>query len=112
MKRQTLVLLLGVASQLAACASTQSDVDGPVLRPAVDVPAHFLVSAGGASREPQAGEGCRNPLVDPRDGRRLTLERSARGLGDYSVVVGAYGLAAGELLRVDCATGVPVGIVR
>ncbi len=61
---------------------------------------------------PKAGEGCRNPIVDPRNDTRLTLIRSADGLGDYEPVTLRYGVSEGELLRVDCASGRAVGIVE
>jgi hypothetical protein len=55
---------------------------------------------------------CLNPLVDPRDGSRITLVRSSDGLGDYSVASGKYGVGTGQLLRVNCSDGQPIGIVE
>ena len=75
------------------------------------LPSHFLVQDSAGPRAPHAGEGCRNPLLDPSSGGSLTLVRSERGLGDYSAPPGAYALKANELLRIECATGVPVGVV-
>ena len=75
------------------------------------VPRHFLVQDHGGLRTPRPGEGCRNPLLDPSTGTALTLVRSADGMGDYSVPKGLYGLKSNELLRVECATGVPIGVV-
>jgi hypothetical protein len=40
------------------------------------------------------------------------MQRAYGGRGDYSVPQGAYGVRTGELLRVDCADGAPLGIVR
>ena len=87
-------------------------------RPAAETPERFLVgttSPGGALTEPQANGACRNPMVDPRDGTRLTLVQSQTGgggqLGDYSVPDGRYGARSGELLRIDCGTGRVVGFV-
>ena len=89
--------LVAVVLCLAACAST------PQLRgPATDTPERFEVNPDAA---------CENPLVDPRDGVKLTLVRSSGGVGDYEVEVPRYGLSRYELLRVDCATGVAVGRV-
>ncbi len=34
------------------------------------------------------------------------------GLGDYRVTAGKYGVGEGELLRVDCTTAHPIGIVK
>lgn len=78
-----------------------------------DVPPAFLVGSptGGATTAAVPGEGCRNPMVDPRDGARLVLDRSANGQGDYRVPEGRYGVLAGGWLRLDCATGRPLGVV-
>jgi len=53
-------------------------------------------------------------MVDPRNGDRLRLVRQPGGQqADYAVpVVGLYGVRGGELLRLNCTTGRPVGIVR
>jgi hypothetical protein len=51
-------------------------------------------------------------MVDPRTGLRLVLERSESGHGDYAVPAGRYGVEPGHLLRLDCATGKTLGIVR
>ena len=85
----------------------------PVVGKPVDVPDHFMVAASGLgkSKEPSAEEGCRNPMVDPRDGTLLTLRRSAQGIGDYWVEDLKYGVTPRQLLRVDCATGKPLGVV-
>ena len=101
------VLSIGCASQREIAVSGSPAARG--------LPDHFLVGAHtdpGFRQEPRAGEGCRNPLVDPQDGTRLTLVRSSGGRGDYSVAAGRYNVGRRELLRVECATGRPVGIVR
>lgn len=94
---------------LASCASTSWPADA---NPAVisDTPDHFLVvdTATGAVSEP-AGPACRNPLIDPRNGTRLTLIRSHGGAGDYLPDQLRYGLAANQLLRIRCSDGQPVG---
>jgi hypothetical protein len=51
-------------------------------------------------------------FVDPRDGTRLTLTRSANGWGDYEVDGAQYGVDDEERLRIDCASGIPAGVVR
>jgi hypothetical protein len=76
-------------------------------RPASDVPDAFQ-SPAGLSPE---GE-CRDPVHDARDGRAVHLVRSADGRGDYEVPEGRYGVGKGELLRIDCRTGSPMGIVE
>jgi hypothetical protein len=101
------VLALG-----AACAhGTASLPPDSSARPGADVPDRFVPEtpppAGGTEAT------CRTPLVDPRDGARLVLYRSWEGArGDYQAPTGRYGVGERELLRVDCATGVPVGVVR
>ena len=91
-----------------ACAPTSQ-----AIKPAMDAPTHFLVRApDGKSVEPTPGEACRNPMIDPRDGAYLILIRSAHGHGDYQVPVARYGVRKGELLRIECGTGLVVGIVK
>jgi hypothetical protein len=51
-------------------------------------------------------------MVDPRDGTTLKLIRSKDGRGDYEVPPGRYGVGEGKLLRLDCATGRIVAIVK
>jgi hypothetical protein len=81
---------------------------------ATNVPDHFLVGTpnGTATSEPTPDEGCRNPMVDPRDGTKIQLIRSSHDRGDYKVSTGRYGVGEKELLRLDCGTGRVVGIVR
>ena len=87
-----------------------------IVRPSTDAPDRFAagLTPGGSSIFPEPDDPCRNPLVDPRDGTPITLFRSVPGSGDYRVPAGRYGIAdpTRELLRIDCGTGKPVGIVR
>lgn len=103
----------GALVLLAGCATTDFGADSAT-RAATDVPPHFLVGTpdGDSTTEPTPGEGCRNPMVDPRDGTRLQLVRSAEARGDYAVPAGRYGVGEGELLRLECGTGRVVGVVR
>jgi hypothetical protein len=81
---------------------------------ATDAPERFQVLdvASGNRRDAGPGPDCASPLVDPRDGTELRMERASGGEGDYSVATPArYGLAADELLRVDCRNGAPLGKV-
>lgn len=102
-----------------ACASAR-EVEAPrepPMRTATETPARFAVPARSPADSASAAASpgtaaCFNPLVDPRDGTRLTLVRSQRGMGDYAVPFGRYGSQTGELLRVECATGRVVGLVR
>jgi hypothetical protein len=116
---------LGAASAFVAlvagagCASGRGSVEAPVVAQAKDLPDHFMVAATGLSQanEPVPGEGCRNPMVDPRDGTLLNLMRSKGGTGDYQVLGEQYALSfrygvdSRHLLRLDCATGKALGIV-
>ena len=74
-------------------------------RPAVGAPAAFTFSV------PVAGDACRNPALDPRDGARLALVRSSAGRGDYEAPAGRYGVSGREYLRLDCVSGTTVGVV-
>lgn len=91
------IFLVPLLLCLGACATAPR-----LLGPATDTPERFEVNPDSA---------CENPLVDPRDGTKLTLFRSSEGLGDYEPEAPKYGLSRYELLRVDCATGVTVGRV-
>lgn len=101
-----------VAGLLGGCAARTYPLSTEAYA-ASDVPDHFLVGTHGsdATAEPAAGEGCRNPMVDPRDGTRLTLVRSSANRGDYAVPEGRYGVRPGDLLRLDCTTGRAVNVV-
>lgn len=109
---------------LSGCASgsaprAEPAVAEPVTAEAKDLPDHFMVVASGfvQKSEPKPGEGCRNPMVDPRNGTTLNLVRSKDGKGDYQVMgldyelKTQYGVDPRHLLRVDCATGKALGIV-
>jgi hypothetical protein len=117
--RVMVAAVLGTAAMLAACASGTSSMAGAIVAEAKDLPDHFMVSASGLSQmeEPKAGEGCRNPLIDPRNGTTLNLMRSKDGIGDYQVLgeqyaLGSrYGVDPRHYLRLDCATGKALGIV-
>ncbi len=95
---------------LTACTSGSfSDYD---IRDAQGLPERFVLHDSiGADEQPSSGE-CRSPLVDPRNGLTIDLIRSIPGQGDYTVTQGAFGVGENELLRVDCATGAAIGIVR
>lgn len=55
---------------------------------------------------------CKSPLVDPTDGTKIIMVESVRGIGDYEVPSGKYGMKENELLRIDCQTGKVLGIVK
>jgi len=105
------VLLTLAVPLLTACASLgggpAADLAGPPQRPARDVAEAFATESGD-----NPTSGCRSPLVDPRDGTRIRLLRSAGDRGDYVVPDGRYGAGSDETLRVHCPTGRVVGLVR
>jgi hypothetical protein len=104
-------ILAAAAVSLAACASSTSSWASREPRPAEDVPQFFATEDGSP-----AVDSCRNPLVDPRDQTQIRLVRSVGGggghRGDYEVPDGRYGVGENELLRIECSTGEPLGIVR
>jgi hypothetical protein len=101
-----LVLIMLLAGCATASANTEREV-----RDAEDTPPVFATEDGVAPVQ-----GCNATVLDPRDQTRLRLIRSAiiggTHRGDYDVPAGKYGVRSDELLRVDCATGEPLGIVR
>ena len=105
-------LILVPVFTIVGCASTDFASDRQA-RSAVDVPDHFMVGMPNstATTAPKPGEGCRSPMVDPRDGARLVLVRSLDDRGDYKAPAGRYGLGDGELLRLECSTGRVIGVV-
>lgn len=125
MRRTSLVNTVGALGAAAAivafagCVSGPSATLGPVVAEAKDLPDHFMVAALGIAKsdEPISGEGCRNPMVDPRYGTLLHLVRFKDGKGDYQVLdkdfelKTAYGVDSQHLLRLDCNTGKALGIV-
>jgi hypothetical protein len=109
---------LAALGPLAAACGYRSSGGFPTavtMRTAVDVPARFDPPPDFSRIAPAdtiAGGACLSPMVDPRDGTALRMERAAQGRADYAVPEGRYGVGPGELLRIDCNTGAPVGIVR
>ena len=101
---------LSLVALAAACNVTSYPTT--VLRPAQDTPERFVLADSSVVTGTPGAAACRSPLLDPRNGARLTMERASRGSGDYAVPAGSYGVRGGELLRIDCSNGQPVGIVR
>lgn len=100
-----------VAVLVAACVSS-SDLGPGSERPATDPPERFLIGVSGELRDPSGSTTCFNPMVDPRDGTKIIMVRSwGDGRGDYEVPSGSYGASTKELLRIDCRTGEPIGLV-
>jgi hypothetical protein len=108
-------MLLGAGACAIGASSSQSFPADATAHPAQDVPARFEpadTTARLAAGDTIAGSACRSPMVDPRDGTHLTFLRAMSPRADYEVPAGRYGVGPGELLRLDCNTGVPVGVVR
>jgi hypothetical protein len=97
---------------LAGACNTAVSYPTAISRPAQDAPEHFVLGDGSALNGTPGAATCSSPLRDPRGGDPITLERSYQGSGDYRVSGGRYGVGAGELLRVNCANGTALGIVR
>ena len=115
MPRQSLLLqgalLTAVVATLGCASSHVEDFPGDAsARPLTDAPTQFSVSSSARTR--LSTDICQSPLFDQRNGTTLRLERSVPGRGDYEVATGHYGAQAGELVRVDCRTLQPIGLVR
>ena len=104
-------LLVAAAALLAAC-NTATVYPTAVARAATDAPAAFTRENGSAVSGTAGAATCFSPLVDPRNQARITMVRASQGSGDYSAPSGAYGVGAGELLRIDCSNGRALGVVR
>jgi hypothetical protein len=102
---------LALALLLTAGCNTSLNYPTAVLRQAEGAPDRFVRADSSPISGTPGATACTSPIVDPRNGARLTMERAYQGNGDYTVPAGSYGVASGELLRVDCATGAPIGVV-
>lgn len=108
-----------VVFMAVACTHATRPVDSAWSAPGrlvVDAPARFVTTdANDIDGAPASG--CASRLVDRRYGIELQLVRAAtthdaQWRGDYRAATPArYDVADGELLRVECATGVPLGVV-
>jgi hypothetical protein len=105
-----LLVLAGVVMLGCASSHTGGFPADASIRPLTDAPTQFALS--GSARTRLSTDICQSPIVDQRNGTSLRLERSVPGRGDYEVPVGHYGAQAGELVRVDCRTLQPIGLVR
>ena len=104
-------LLIAIVATLGCASSHVEDFPGDAsTRPLTDAPTQFSVS--GSARTRLSTDICQSPLYDQRDGTALRLERSVPGRGDYDVPAGHYGAQTGDLVRVDCHTLKPIGLVR
>ena len=99
------IAIVAFACALSCSARHDAASTTGALRAPVDPPENFTTP------DP-SGAACRSPMTDPRDGTQLRLVWSSGGLGEYEVPAGRYGVRAGEVLRVDCASGKAVGIAK
>lgn len=116
--RLTRFVLLAAAA--GACRTGAASFPAGQVTPApATVPPRLIAESaaplsGVAPAESKAA--CRNPMFDPTDNAPLQLTGSGlvEGVlqGDYVVPEGHYGLPSGSRLRVDCATGRVLGVVR
>ncbi|MEG9326762.1 hypothetical protein SAMN04488034_102460 [Salinimicrobium catena] len=103
---RSIILVLFVL--LVGCGTTSNSFNSQeVMRDATDIPAYF--------ENPAAVPGekvCKSPLIDPRDGTKISFLRASWPMADYEVPKGKYGVGSSELLRVNCESGEVVGIVK
>lgn len=107
-------LIFAAALLLPAACSVGPSSFPPLVsaRPAQDVPERFVpVDSALVVNDTISGSGCRSPMVDPRDGTRLIMNRSVEDYADYEAPAGRYGTRENELLRLACNTGRVAGIV-
>lgn len=123
--------LVGVAACASAGGGAQQRPPAP--RPLATIPPSLRFVPDPAfhgSGTSLHADRCLTHLIDPSQSVRLTLVRSVGGdakaaaegagvtttrhpQGDFATEPQSpYGLRAGELLRVDCATGQPLGAVK
>jgi hypothetical protein len=101
---------------LAACGQSSSGFPSPTpLSAGTDLPAQFEPPPGFARlslTDTLPGNACLSPMHDPRNNTEIRMVRAANGQADYKVPDGRYGVGAHQLLRLDCNTGRPLGIVK
>jgi hypothetical protein len=101
---------------LSACGQGNSAFPSPApLAAGTDLPSQFEPPPGFSrlsATDTITGNACLSPMHDPRNGTEIRMVRAANGQADYKVPDGRYGVGAHELLRLDCNTGRPLGIVR
>jgi hypothetical protein len=101
------IVLLALCTVASCVTGAGATFDGPILRAATDTPEAFTFAT-----PPMVPAACTSPAVDPRDGTAITFVRAAGGIGDFQVPEGHYGVRSGELLRIRCGSGEPIGVVQ
>lgn len=103
------LLILVAAGGCATFKKTLETTPENFDRPATGTPGTFVREDG----MPNLGTTCLASLLDLQDKGTLQLVRTVRDRqGDYRVPAGKYGVGEHELLRVDCTTARPMGVVR
>lgn len=112
---RTAILAVWLGALAACSATTDTFSSATPLRAGTDLPNRFeppdtLSRVAPADTTP--GSGCLSPMRDPRDRTLLRMVRSDATRADYEVPDGRYGVGPTELLRLECNTGRPLGVVR
>jgi hypothetical protein len=103
-------VLTAVVTMLGCASShTEGFPREVAMRSLTGAPTQFVQQS--SSRAMRGTDICQSPLADERNGKTFRLVRSEPGRGDYDIPVGLYGALQGELLRVDCRTLQPLGLV-
>jgi len=99
-----------------ACGQNSTSFPSPTpLIAGTDLPAQFEPPPGFARlslTDTIPGNACLSPMHDPRDNTEIRMVRAANGQADYKVPDGRYGVSAHQLLRLDCNTGRPIGVLK
>lgn len=114
-RTQHVMALCSVCLTACATGGMSSFPDDSTVHPGQSLPERFEPLAPATRVAPAdtiAGNGCTSPFRDPRDGTLIRMERAMAPRADYSVPAGRYGVGSNQLLRLDCNTGIPIGIVR
>ena len=112
MRRTSWMATIAVMTLATGCAVNHAAVVTP--RAALDLPGRFEPIDATARTWPSdtlVGSGCLTTLKDPRDDSEIHAARAGGGMADFRIHDVRYGVRSGELLRVVCNTGQPVGVV-
>ena len=93
---------------LISCGPGKNTLQSEVVGQGTDLPMAFQASEG----VQLSTSSCKSPMKDPRDGTEIQMIRSSNSHADYQVPPGKYGVGDRELLRLNCATGEVIGVVK
>ena len=113
LRRIGILALLGLSN--CGYSGSSGLASATPLRQGTDLPHRFEPPAAFPRIAPEdtiTGSTCLSPMWDARDNVELTMIRAAEGRADYAVPSGRYGVKKHELLRLDCNTGKPLGVVK